>query len=211
MGSMPTRPSSAPPRQHRDPLAGIERLFVDANNLLGALGRGRDPLPPAALIGRIRGAIPAAVAIELVFDGPPSGAIGKSRRVASGVHVRYSGGRSADALLRTLLEAAGPMGPGFEPTILVVTDDAELRRSLHDRGAATVRTNWLIERLGRTRLEAPSVGNARPPKPAERAAGAADEGPAQAGWGPGRGATKKTGPARRPPRRRRDRAGRMPP
>src|SRR5262245_57976545 len=93
----PPRPAQ-PARSRHDPLAGIDRLLVDANNLLGALSRGRTPLPPAALIGRIRGAIPREVAVELVFDGPPDGAVGKGRRVASGVVVRYAGGRSADAL-----------------------------------------------------------------------------------------------------------------
>ena len=204
-----------PPRPSHDPLAGIDRLLVDANNLLGSLSRGRAPLPPAALIGRIRGAIPREIDVELVFDGPPDGAIGKGRRVASGVVVRYAGGRSADAMLRAILDAAGPLAPGYEPTTLVVTDDAELRRSLRARGGATAGTSWLIERLGRTRLEGPSVGNARPPKPVPGAAGStggetsADGG--DGGWRPGRGATRKTGNPRRAPRRRGDRTGRMPP
>jgi hypothetical protein len=182
----------------RDPLTGIDRLLVDANNLLGALDRQRS-LPPAALIGRIRGTIPAAVSVELVFDGPAVG--GPGRRLTSGVTVRYSGGRSADALLRTLLEAAGPLAPGYEPTTLVVTDDAELQRSLRARGAATAGTRWLIGRLGRTRLAAPSVGNRRPPAPSAsetaEPGGGGGEGP---GWRPGRGATAKTGNPRRAPK-----------
>jgi hypothetical protein len=66
----------------RDPLAGVSRLLVDATNLLHQLGRGPagggDRLPPAALIGRLRAAIPPEVSIELVFDGPPErGLIGE--------------------------------------------------------------------------------------------------------------------------------------
>jgi hypothetical protein len=147
-----TRPDRA-----RDPLSGIDRLLVDANNLLGALARDRS-LPPAALIGRIRAVVPAEVAIELVFDG--SSTTGPGRRLTSGVTVRYAGGRTADALLRTLVEAAGPLAPGYEPTTLVVTDDADLRRSLRARGAATAGPRWLIGAGERRRR--PATRSARP-------------------------------------------------
>jgi hypothetical protein len=188
----------------RDPLAGKDRLLVDANNLLGALDRERS-LPPAALIGRIRAAIPASVAIELVFDGPPSG--GPGRRLTAGVTVRYSGGRTADALLRTMVEAAGPLAPGYEPTTLVVTDDAELRRLLRGGGAATAGTAWLLRRLDRTRLSGPAVGARRPPGPQTPTTTDDDE----AGrWRPGRGATRKTGNPRRSPKGHRGGPARRP-
>jgi hypothetical protein len=182
------------PRRAGDPLVGIDRLLVDADNLLGAMARGSDPMPPAAAIGRLRGAIPPDVRIELVFDGPPRG--GPGGRIASGVTVRYAGTRSADALLRSMLDAAGPLAPGFEPTTLVVTDDAELRRTLEARGAATARTGWLIGRLGRTTLSAPSVGNKR------AAVDTAQDGD-RPGWSPGRGATSKRGNPRRSSKRTR--------
>jgi hypothetical protein len=153
---MPSMPAHRPPRAH-DPLAGIDRLLVDADSLLGAMARGPEPMPAATAIGRLRGAIPADVRVELVFDGPSHG--GPGRRIASGLTVRYAGARSADAKLRSILEAAGRLAPGFEPTTLVVTDDAELRRTLEARGAATSRTAWLIGRLGRTKLSAPRAGN----------------------------------------------------
>jgi hypothetical protein len=200
-----TRPDRA-----RDPLSGIDRLLVDANNLLGALARDRS-LPPAALIGRIRAVVPAEVAIELVFDG--SSTTGPGRRLTSGVTVRYAGGRTADALLRTLVEAAGPLAPGYEPTTLVVTDDADLRRSLRARGAATAGTRWLIDRLGRTRLQAPSVGNRRPPATGAASSATGDEAGDRPAWRPGRGATTKTGNPKRAPKgvRRQPRsAGRQP-
>ena len=56
---------------HNDPLAGVTRLLVDGTNLLHALSRGPDRQPPAALIGRLRGAIQPETSIEIVFDGPP--------------------------------------------------------------------------------------------------------------------------------------------
>ncbi len=60
-----------------------------------ALSKTATAAPPAALIGRLRGAIPAATTIELVFDGPPERGL-RNERIAAGVIVRYSGGRTAD-------------------------------------------------------------------------------------------------------------------
>jgi hypothetical protein len=188
-------------RSSRDPLEGIDRLLIDGNNLLGALRRTATPLPSAAIVGRLRAAVPAAVRLELVFDGPPEP--GSRGRIASGVKLWYSGGRSADAVLVNLVEAAGPPMPGYEPTILVCTDDAALRRALLARGAATVRTDWLIRRMSRTTLASPSVGAARPPRPPAGAAGASPAPGDQEdrpGWRPGRGATAKKGNPRRKPK-----------
>ena len=179
-------------RPSRDPLFGIDRLLIDGNNLLHALRRGAAPLPAAGLVGRLRAAIPAAVRLEIVFDGPPDP--GSRGRVASGVKVSYAGARSADALLLAMVESAGPPMPGYEPTILVCTDDAALRRALLARGAATVRTAWLIARMDREKAAAPSVGARRSPVPP---APPDDERP---GWSPGRGATAKKGNARRAPK-----------
>ena len=174
-----------------DPLTGITRLLVDGTNLLHALGRADGPLPPAAVIGRLRALVPAGVDATVVLDGTPApGAI--DRRVTSGIEVRYSGRRPADALL---VDLAG-MAP---ETSLVVTDDNELATSLRRFGARTVRTGWLADRLGRQRLESPSAGRPKPPagRPPETTG---DEEPQRSGWNPGRGATKKTGnPKRRRP------------
>ncbi|HEU4672976.1 MAG TPA: hypothetical protein VFS32_08765 [Candidatus Limnocylindrales bacterium] len=198
-----------------DPLAGVRMIVVDATNLAHALARRSGPgaVPRAAVLGRIRGAIPATTAIELVFDGPPEP--GASVRAASGVTVRYGGRRPADALIleRVLVEAEGFGGARTARTaetartaagattspLLVVTDDAELARAARDRGARTARTAWLIARLERGRLVAPATGNPRPPKAASGSPDAATAaGPDRPGWRPGRGATTKRGNARRP-------------
>ena len=171
-----------------DPLAGVTRLLVDGTNLLHALGRADGPLPPAAVIGRLRALVPAGVQATVVLDGTPApGAI--DRRLTSGIEVRYSGRRPADALL---VDLAG-MAP---ETTLVVTDDNELATSLRRFGARTVRTGWMADRLGRQRLEAPAAGRPKPPldRPAETTG---DELPPRPGWHPGRGATKKTGNPKR--------------
>lgn len=185
----------------RDPLQGIDRLLVDGTNLLHALRRGPEPAPAATLVGRLRALIPPPVRIEIVFDGPPDPGSGNVR-VASGVTVRYSGRVSADALLARLVSEVAPRTIEAAATILVVTDDHELARELRRRGATTARTAWLLHRLERTSLAAPSVGRTHPPR--ERAGGgdrqgdrtAAGEAPDESdggGWRPGRGATTKRG------------------
>ena len=204
-----------PPR--RDPLTGVTRLLVDGTNLLHAISGGPDRQPPAALIGRIRAAIPAEVAIELVFDGPAERGL-RGERIAHGVSVRYGGRFSADTILITLVEeAAGghstPVHTGrpVADDILIVTDDAALRHAIARRGARTAGASWLVRRLDRPRLAAPSVGNRRPPVVAQPPPGvvssSASTSDPSAGderrWSPGRGATRKRGNGRRPASNRR--------
>lgn len=164
---------------NRDPLVGVTRLLVDGTNLLHALSRpmpgsavGAPPrLPPAALIGRLRGVIPPETSIEIVFDGPPEPGL-KNERIASGVSVRYGGRHTADTILVTLVEEvamaggarAGEAAPATD-AILVVSDDRDLRFAIGRRGARTAGAQWLIRRLERPRLSAPSIGNRRPPVP----------------------------------------------
>lgn len=178
-----------------DPLAGTDRLLIDGSNLLHALRRDGVGAPPAALIGRLRGVVPATVAIELVLDGPPEPGM-YGARVASGLVVRHGGRRTGDDVLLRLVDEARD-GRGALDNILVVTDDRQLRAALGARGVRTAGTRWLLGRLERGRLSAPSTGNARGPAPARDAARDADDD--RPGWRPGRGATTKHGnPKRRP-------------
>ena len=186
-----------------DPLAGTERLIVDGSNLLYALGRrGGGPAPAATLIGRLRGAIPPAVRIELVFDGPPDAGL-RGTRIASGLTVRHSGRYSADSLIDRLLADAIGTGGTAEAAhaagsaILVVSDDIELGRAIRRRGGRTADTAWLTRRLERESLSAPAAGNRRRPGPPVDPSGGPDEDADERRWRPGRGATKKTGNPRR--------------
>jgi len=148
-------------RPSQDPLTGVVRLLIDGTNMLYALSRGspgRDRQPPAALIGRLRAAIPATASIEIVFDGPPERGL-RGERIAHGVSVRYSGRFSADTILITLVEEAESA-----ELLLVVTDDRELRYAATMRGARTAGAEWLLRRLDRPRLASPSIGNRRPPR-----------------------------------------------
>jgi hypothetical protein len=186
----------------RDPLAGTDRLLVDGSNLLHALTRRAGPAPQAALIGRLRAAIPASIGVELVFDGAPAAGL-RGERIASGLIVRHAGRQTGDEVLLGLVDQArAAAGPGGAAGLLVISDDRELRAALHAKGARTAGTAWLLGRLDRPRLSAPSVGNRRGPASPDDA----DE-RERAPWKPGRGATKKRGN----PRRGRPSSGSMPP
>ena len=197
-------------RPHSDPLTGVSRVIVDGTNVLHALSRGPERQPPAALIGRLRAAIPGEIRIELVFDGPAErGLVGT--RIAHGVSVRYGGRFSADTVIVTLVEEVG-LAEGGRPgaaaaaadALLVITDDRGLRYAVGRRGARTAGTAWLLRRLERPRLASPTVANRRPPAIAQPPPGSVrdDDAAERKPWAPGRDATRKRGPAKRPPKSR---------
>ncbi len=188
----------------KDPLAGTDRLLIDGNNLLHVMSRKPGAAPQASLIGRLRGMVPASIGIELVFDGAPDRGM-RGERVASGLIVRYAGRRTADEVLLSLVEETRSTA-GLEATggLLVVSDDHALRTALRVKGARTAGSAWLLGRLARPKLSAPSVGNRRPAR-----GGPSDDsmlGPESPRWKPGRGATAKKGN----PRRGRPSSGSMP-
>jgi hypothetical protein len=185
----------------RDPIADTDRLVVDGSNLLPSLARRGGTVPQAAVIGRLRAAIPPTIAIELVFDGAPDPGL-RGERIASGVSVRHAGRRTADEVILGLVEHALMSGGSHAShAILVVTDDRELADGVRQLGGRTTGTAWLLSRFDRPRLSSPSVGNRRPPTPTDAA-----QGQERDPWQPGRGATTKRGN----PRRRRRSSGSMP-
>jgi hypothetical protein len=190
------------PAPDRNPLAATQRLLVDGTNLLYSLSRNGGAAPPAALIGRLRAVVPANVAIELIFDGPPERGL-RGERIAAGTSVRYGGARTADAVILALIDDVRLVdGADGTAGLLVVTDDRDLRHGARMRGARTARAAWLLGRLGAGRLSSPSIGNPRPPRPvANASAGDEDEDESErVGWRPGRGATTKRGNPRRSPK-----------
>ncbi len=197
--------------ERADPLAGTERLIVDGSNLLHAIGRGKGaPAPAATLIGRLRGVIPGPIRVELIFDGPPDHGL-RGERIAAGLTVRHSGRYTADSLIDRLVADAIGTGGTAEAAhaagsaILVVTDDLDLGQRVRRRGSRTASARWLVGRLERGVLSAPSAGTGRAPTGGRTTAGGRpgtpaaspnddDDGPR---WNPGRGATKKTGNPKR--------------
>lgn len=188
----------------RSPLDGTDRLIVDGTNLLYRLGSG-PAAPPASIIGRLRAAIPAAITIDLVFDGIGHGVKG---RVAQQMFVRYSGRHAADEMILDLT-AAGTQAIGADlaaaARMLVITNDRELRARLETRGVRSMPVVWLTNRLDMPRLSSPAAGNRRPTLGAGQPASALlpDEDRDRPGWKPGRGATAKIGPAHRIARHKR--------
>jgi hypothetical protein len=182
-------------------LEGISRLIVDGNNFTHFLSRSATPVPAVALIGRLRSVVPPGVAVMVVLDGSPEYGL-VTRQVASGVEVRYAGREPADALISRL---ADDPSPERSAGTLVVTDDIELSGLVRRAGGRTVRNAWLVDRLGRQRLSAPSAGRPSSPTPSAGSApgsgSASDSDDADAPrWSPGRGATRKRGNGRRRPR-----------
>jgi hypothetical protein len=198
----------------RDPLTGTDRLLIDGTNLLHALSRKPGAAPQAALIGRLRAIVPAAVGIELVFDGAPDSGM-RGERIAAGLIVRHAGRRTADDVLLSLVdETRAVAGAAAAAALLVVSDDHALRASLRAKGARTAGSKWLLGRLERPKLSAPSVGNRHPARGGPPHGGHDKDGAASAAasdvagprWKPGRGATTKKGN----PRRGRPSSGSMP-
>jgi hypothetical protein len=152
------RPDEPMPDDRRV-LEGVERLVVDGTNVLHALRRSPSPLPAAALIGRLRSIVPPGVSVILVLDGSPEHGL-VSRHVASGVEIRYAGRFTADDVIARLVEYEFAASSGGT---LVVTDDIGLSNIVRRTGARTTRNGWLMDRLDRQRLSAPSTG--RPTTP----------------------------------------------
>ena len=190
------------------PFYGTDRLIVDGTNLLFRLGGAGRAAPPAAVIGKLRAAVPKETSIDLVFDGQGHGVFG---RLAEGMFVRYSGRRIADDVILDLvgdvmMEAGG--GPAAGAKVLVVSNDRELRERILAKGSRTVPLQWLIERMGLPVLQSPAAGNRRAPVGfgtgpggnGPNAVGREDDRP---GWKPGRGATSKTGAPRKVARHKR--------
>jgi predicted RNA-binding protein with PIN domain len=142
-------------------LEGVERLVVDGTNVLHALRRSTTPLPAAALIGRLRAIVPPGVSVIVVLDGSPEHGLA-SRHVASGVEIRYGGRFTADEVIARLVEYEFAAS---SPGTLVVTDDIELTGIVRRSGGRTTRNGWLIDRLDRQRLSAPSIGRPRAQRP----------------------------------------------
>ena len=118
------------------PFDGIDRLVVDGTNMLYRMG-SRTAAPPAAIVGRLRAAIPPTISIDLLFDGIGHGVKG---RVAQHMYVRYSGRHTADEAILGLTAAVGEAAGGSPEAyerMLVVTNDRDLRERLEARGVRT--------------------------------------------------------------------------
>jgi hypothetical protein len=175
----------------RDSLAGRTRLIVDGSNQRAP---SSEPPPEEVYARSLRPIFPGSIEILVVFDtDPPMGSA--TIRAIGGVtviHARAGGGD--DAIVRRASEM--PL------RTLVVTDDAELRRRIGELGAQAERNDWLRQRSERGRIASSSVGQSRRHPSSPLASQSQDDVDDRKVWRPGRKATLKRGPARRPPKSR---------
>ena len=164
--------------QERTTLRNARRLLVDGNNLVG----GRDEGRLGAVAAALKRIVAPGVAVEVFRDG---------------------GARSADDLI---VEAIGTPHPGTADRIAVVTDDHGLAARCRALGATVVGARYVRTLISEPPQGAVAGGGARPPSIGgtgpRRSESTADDAGAARPWRPGRGSTKKRGPATRPPRHR---------
>ncbi|HYK95378.1 MAG TPA: hypothetical protein VE011_05885 [Candidatus Dormibacteraeota bacterium] len=153
----------------RDSAFGATRILIDGRNVQRALERGSTPgsFPTAILIARLRAAFAPPTEVELILDGhagpTPTG------RIAAGFSVVFGRGISADHVIaERVVEAFRSLGPVEADTVMVVSDDREVRAQALRNGVRVQGTAWLAGHLA-ARDAAPSragtsIGQGRPPR-----------------------------------------------
>jgi hypothetical protein len=129
-----------------------------------ALARDRgSSLPTAALVARLRAAFSPPTEVELILDG--HAARSPQGKVAPGLSVVFTKGLTADQVIgERVSEAFRTLGPVDSFSVLVVTDDREVRSHARHNGVRVESTAWLGDRLGGG--AATGVGLPRPPRAA---------------------------------------------
>lgn len=188
----------------RDPWRDVRELLVDGTNLLRSAGGVADEGARRVLLARLAFAVPPNVLATVVFDGAPDPGAPSHVRIRHGLEVRHAGRLPAD---RVLVDAVAARPFGTRDTVLVVTDDIELRERARRAGGRTQPLAWLVDRLDRpaagprpgTSVGSGPRGSATPHATRDRPASGTpdareDDRPR---WKPGRGATAKRGNPRR--------------
>jgi hypothetical protein len=140
----------------------IARVLIDGRNVQHALARDRgSSLPTAALVARLRAAFSPPTEVELILDGhagrSPQG------RISPGLTVVFTKGATADEVIgNRASEAFRALGPIDAWSVLVVTDDRQVRDHARRNGVRVEGTAWLGDRLRGG--AATGVGLARPPR-----------------------------------------------
>lgn len=159
----------APGPLRRDSPFGATRILIDGRNVQRALERGAaaGSLPTAILIARLRAAFAPPTEVELILDGhagpTPTG------RIAPGFSVVFGRGISADHVIaERVVEAFRSLGPVEADTVMVVSDDREVRAQALRNGVRIQGTAWLAGHLA-ARDAAPSragaaIGHGRAPR-----------------------------------------------
>jgi hypothetical protein len=154
-------------------IGGASRVLIDGRNVQFALARGSaasgpSALPTTALIARLRAAFSPPTEVELILDGHPGGS--PSGRVAPAFTVSYSRYATADQVIGDrVAEALRALGPAGAWSVLVVTNDREVRDHARRNGARVEGTAWLAARLaapsGPPTRPGTSIGHGRQSRP----------------------------------------------
>jgi hypothetical protein len=129
-------------------LEGVERILIDGRNVQRTLERSSTSasLPTAALVGRLRAALPTSIEVELILDGHPDG--GPMGRLSKGFTVAFSRGRTADELIADrVFDTFRSVGAVGAWSVLVISDDREVRDQARRHGVRVEGTVWLAKRL----------------------------------------------------------------
>ena len=149
--------------------AGVTRVLIDGRNVQRALQRGstQGSLPTATLVAQLRAAFAPPIEVELILDGhagpTPTG------RIAPGFSVVFSRGTTADHVIgQRVIEVFRELGPVDADTVLVVSDDREVRGQARANGVRVQGTAWLAGHLGAAdaahRARGASIGQGRAPR-----------------------------------------------
>jgi len=126
-------------------------------------------MPTAILIARLRAAFAPPTEVELILDGhagpTPTG------RIAPGFSVVFGRGISADHVIaERVVEAFRALGPVEADTVMVVSDDREVRAQALRNGVRVQGTAWLAGHLAAraaassTTGPGTSIGHGRAPR-----------------------------------------------
>jgi len=147
----------------------VGRILIDGRNVQHALAResGGSALPTSALVARLRAAFSPPMEVELILDGHSGG--GPSGRLAPGFTVTFSRHASADMVIGDrVAEALRALGPAGAWSVVVVTNDREVRDHARRNGARVEGTAWLADRIAspgsRPARAGTGIGQSRPPR-----------------------------------------------
>jgi hypothetical protein len=144
----------------------VLRVLVDGRNVQRALERGAAPgsIPTGTLIASLRAAFPPPTEVELILDGHRSGS--PAGRVAPGFSVQFTRAASADEVIgNRVAEAFRTLGPARAWSIVVITDDREVRDHARRHGARVEGTAWLSDRFVSGDRRGGAIGHGRAPRP----------------------------------------------
>jgi hypothetical protein len=124
-------------------------------------------MPTAFLVAQLRAAFSPPIEVELILDGhagpTPTG------RIAPGFSVIFSRGQTADHVIaQRVVEVFRELGPVESDSVLVVSDDREVRYQARRNGVRVQSTAWLAGHLGAAAAgqgnRGTSIGQGRAPR-----------------------------------------------